>query len=435
MLKVSFFTKKSYNIIEDSKKRENTNMSDFQKNLQKYADLAVKVGVNVQKGQTLVVGATLDAAEFVRLVVKSAYETGAKNVIVNWSDDVVSRTKYELAPDEAFTEYPVHRANEQIELAEQGAAFMAIISASPDLLKGVNPDRIANFQKAAGTALAKYRQMAQSDKVSWTVIAVPSPAWAAMVFPDAPSEKQVDLLWDAIFKATRVDVENPVEAWNVHNDNLHEKVSYLNEKRYQKLHYTAPGTDLTIELPKNHLWVGAGSVNEKGTEFMANMPTEEVFTVPYRTGVNGTVASTKPLSYGGNIIDRFSITFENGRIVGYKAEVGEEILKRLVETDEGSHYLGEVALVPYNSPISQSNVLFFNTLFDENASNHLAIGSAYAFCIEGGKEMSPEELKENGLNESLTHVDFMIGSQEMNIDGITADGITEPVFRNGNWAF
>ncbi|MGG1396589.1 aminopeptidase [Bacillus salipaludis] len=410
-------------------------MSEFQKNLEKYAELAVKVGVNVQKGQTLVVNASLDAAEFVRLVVKKAYEVGAFNVVVNWADDFVSRTKYDLAPDEAFQEYPAWRAKETEELAEKGAAFMSVISSSPDLLKGVNPERISNFQKAAGTALAKYRQAIQSDKVSWTVVAAASPAWAAKVFPDVRGEQQVEKLWEAIFKATRADVENPVDAWKKHDENLHEKVHYLNEKKYLKLHYKAPGTDLTIELPKNHLWVGAGSINENGHEFMANMPTEEVFTVPLKTGVNGTVASTKPLSYGGNIIDRFSITFENGKIVGVKAEEGEEILTRLVDTDEGSHYLGEVALVPFNSPISQSNILFFNTLFDENASNHLAIGSAYAFCIEGGKKMSAEELKANGLNQSITHVDFMIGSAEMDIDGITADGKSEPVFRGGNWAF
>jgi aminopeptidase len=410
-------------------------MSDFQKNLEKYAELAVKVGVNIQKGQTLVVGASLDAAEFARLVVKKAYEAGAHNVIVNWNDDVVARTKYELAPDEVFHEYPEWRAKEQEALVEKGAAFMSVVSQSPDLLKGINPERIANFNKAAGKALSKYRKAIQSDKVSWTVVAAASPAWAAKVFPDVPSDQQLAKLWDAIFKAVRVDTDNPVEAWKKHDENLHEKVRYLNEKRYAKLHYQAPGTDLTIELPKNHLWVGAGSVNENGVEFMANMPTEEVFTVPHRTGVNGTVTSTKPLSYGGNIIDRFSITFENGKIVGVKAEEGEEILKHLVETDEGSHYLGEVALVPYNSPISQSNILFFNTLFDENASNHLAIGSAYAFCIEGGKKMSADELKENGLNESITHVDFMIGSAEMDIDGITADGKSEPIFRAGNWAF
>jgi aminopeptidase len=410
-------------------------MSDFQKNLEKYAELAVKVGVNVQKGQKLVVNATLDAAELVRLVVKQAYEVGARDVVVNWNDDTVSRTKYDLAPDEAFAEYPEWRAKETEDLASKGAAFMSIISTSPDLLKGINPERIATYQKAAGKALANYRKMIQSDKVSWTVIAAASPAWAAKVFPNEPAENQVTKLWDAIFKATRVDTENPVEAWKKHDENLHEKVHYLNEKHYAKLHYQAPGTDLTIELPKNHIWVGAGSINEQGNEFMANMPTEEVFTVPFKTGINGTVSSTKPLSYGGNIIDRFSLTFENGKIVDVKAEEGEEILRHLVETDEGSHYLGEVALVPYNSPISQSNILFFNTLFDENASNHLAIGSAYAFCIEGGKKMSSDELKENGLNESITHVDFMIGSEQMDIDGITADGKTEAIFRSGNWAF
>ncbi|HYK72959.1 MAG TPA: aminopeptidase, partial [Pseudoneobacillus sp.] len=262
-----------------------------------------------------------------------------------------------------------------------------------------------------------------------------SPKWAAKVFPNAPTEEQVSLLWEAIFKATRADLDNPVEAWINHDKSLYEKVNYLNEKSYKKLHYRAPGTDLTIELPETHLWVGAGSKNAQGHDFMANMPTEEVFTVPLKTGVNGTVSSTKPLSYGGNIIDHFSITFENGRIVSYKAEQGEDILKRLVDTDEGSHYLGEVALVPHQSPISQSNVLFYNTLFDENASNHLAIGSAYAFCIEGGKQMTPEQLEEKGLNESLTHVDFMIGSSDMDIDGIKADGTVEPVFRGGNWAF
>lgn len=410
-------------------------MNSFKKNLEKYAELAVKVGVNIQKGQTLVVNATIDSAQFVRILVKKAYEVGARNVVVNWGDDIVNRTKYELAPDEVFNEYPKWRARETEELAEQGAAFMSIVSSSPDLLKGVNPQRIANFQKAAGEALKTYRKYIQSDKVSWTVIAAPSVGWAQKVFPGVEPEASMTKLWDSIFKATRVDTEDPVAAWKKHDETLHKKAEYLNEKHYKKLHYKAPGTDLTIELPEKHLWVGAGSVSEQGIKFMANMPTEEVFTVPHKNGVNGTVSSTKPLSYGGNVIDRFTITFENGRIVDVKAEQGEEILKHLVETDEGSHYLGEVALVPYNSPISQSNVLFYNTLFDENASNHLAIGSAYAFCIEGGKGMSSEELAKNGLNESITHVDFMIGSAEMDIDGITADGKAEPIFRNGDWAF
>jgi len=410
-------------------------MSNFQQNLDKYAELAVKVGVNIQTGQTLVINTMLEGAELVRLIVKKAYEAGAKNVIVNWSDDTVNRLKFEHADDEVFKEYPKHRAAETNELAEQGASYLSVISSSPDLLKGINPERIANNQKASGQALRKFRQFIQSDKLPWSIVAVPSQAWANMVFPDAPEAERITLLWEAIFKATRIDQEDPVLAWKQHNENLHIKVDYLNEKHYKKLHYRAPGTDLTVELPEKHIWCGAGSISEAGTEFMANMPTEEVFSMPLKTGVNGVVSSTKPLSYGGNIIDHFSLTFENGRIVDVKAEVGEEILKHLIETDEGSHFLGEVALVPHHSPISESNILFYNTLFDENASNHLAIGSAYAFNLVGGKTMSREELNENGANESITHVDFMIGSEHMDIDGITEDGKVEPIFRNGNWAF
>ena len=408
---------------------------NVEKNLLKYAELAVKVGVNVQKDQYLYIAASTDALDFVRVVTKVAYEQGAKQVFVDLGDDQISRIRYELAPDDSFDFFPAWKVQEREWLAEQGAAFMSIISQSPDLLKGIDSKRIATFQKAAGMALNKYRQYVQSDKISWTVIAAPSADWAAKVFPELPAEEQVDALWDAIFKATRADLENPIEAWIEHDDTLHEKVEYLNAKKYTKLHYTAPGTNLTIELPKGHVWCGAGSVNEKGEQFMANIPTEEVFTVPHKDGVNGYVSSTKPLSYGGNIIDNFKITFENGRIVNVEAEQGEEVLKNLVATDEGSHRLGEVALVPHESPISNSGLLFYNTLFDENASNHLAIGSAYAFCLEGGKTMSREELEANGLNQSITHVDFMIGSAEMNIDGITEDGTVEPLFRNGNWAF
>ena len=410
-------------------------MSTFKTKLEKYAALAVKVGVNIQPGQDLYIAASIDSVELVRLVTKKAYEVGANQVFVDFSDDEITRLRYDLAPKESFDFFPSWKVQERELLAEQGAAFMSIVSQSPDLLKGTDPSKIAAFQKATGQALSKYRQYVQSDKISWTVIASPSKKWAEKVFPDLSEAEQVPALWEAIFKAVRADVDNPVEAWKEHDSLLHQKVDYLNEKNYKKLHYTAPGTDLTIELPKGHLWCGASSVNEKGHDFMANMPTEEVFTVPLKTGVDGYVASSKPLSYAGNIIDNFTISFEKGRIVKVEAEQGQEVLENLVATDEGSHYLGEVALVPHDSPISNANILFYNTLFDENASNHLAIGSAYAFCLEGGKKMSREELAENGLNESITHVDFMIGSEKMNIDGVKEDGTTEPIFRNGNWAF
>ncbi|MGK7380007.1 aminopeptidase [Planococcus sp. 1R117A] len=410
-------------------------MTTFDEKLARYADLAVNVGINIQPGQPLYINATLDAAPLVRLIAKKAYEAGAKQVHVDWSDDEITRLRFELAPEDSFSEFPVWKVQERELLADQGAAFISIMSQSPDLLKGIDSKRIAAFQKATGTALSKYRQYVQSDKISWTVLASPSKAWAAKVFPELPEEQQVDALWEAIFKAVRADLDNPVQEWLNHDEKLHTKVDYLNNKKYAKLHYTAPNTDLEVALPKGHLWCGAGSVNEKGHTFMANMPTEEVFTVPDKTGVNGVVASTKPLSYGGNIIDDFRITFENGKIVEVIAGQGEEVLKELVATDEGSHYLGEVALVPHQSPISASNILFYNTLFDENASNHFAIGSAYAFCIEGGKTMSKEELAAHGLNQSITHVDFMVGSDEMDIDGILDDGTREPIFRAGNWAF
>jgi aminopeptidase len=410
-------------------------LTSFNEKLNRYAELAVNVGVNIQPGQQLYIAASLEAAQLVRLITKKAYELGAKQVHVDWNDDEISRTRFELAPEDSFNDYPAWKVQEREQLAEQGAAFISIVSQSPDLLKGIDSKRIAANQKATGTALNKYRQYVQSDKISWTVLAAPSKKWAAKVFPEQPEEKQVEALWNAIFKAVRADLDQPIRAWAKHDALLHTKVDYLNDKKYAKLHYTSPSTDLEVALPENHLWCGAGSVNEKGDAFMANMPTEEVFTVPHKNGVNGYVSSTKPLSYGGNIIDEFKITFENGKITDVTAAQGEEVLKQLIATDEGSHFLGEVALVPHQSPISDSNILFYNTLFDENASNHFAIGSAYAFCIEGGKTMSPEEQLQHGLNQSITHVDFMVGSGDMNIDGILADGTKEPVFRNGNWAF
>ncbi|MBM7603513.1 aminopeptidase [Metabacillus crassostreae] len=410
-------------------------MSNFQSNLEKYAELAVRVGVNIQQNQNLTINASTEAAEFVRLVVKKAYEAGARNVYVEWHDDVITRTRFELASSDALSDYPEWKARGLETLAENDGAFMSIISSDPDLLSGIDPKRIAQSTKAAGVALTKYRNYLQADKASWTVIAAASKEWAAKVFPDETPDKQIEKLWKAIFKTTRIDQEDPVETWKKHNDSLHEKVEYLNKKRYKKLHYKSTGTDLTIELHDTHTWVGAGSENEKGNFFMANMPTEEVFTVPLRNGVNGVVQSTKPLSYSGNLIDNFSLKFENGRIVSVTAEKGEEVLKQLVDTDEGSHYLGEIALVAHDSPISQSGILFYNTLFDENASNHLAIGNGYAFCVEGGKKMSREELEKVGVNSSITHVDFMIGSANMDIDGISEDGTSEAIFKNGTWAF
>lgn len=410
-------------------------MDNFKQNLHKYAELAVKVGANVQKGQTLIINTSLDAAELVRLIVKQAYEQGAYHVKVNWSDDTVTRLRYDMAAEESFLDEPKWYAGEMLELVQKGAAVLHIVSSDPDLLNGVSTQRLQNHQVTYRKAMTTYRELQMSDKFSWSIIAVPSKAWAAKVFPQLPEDKQVDALWEAIFKAVRVDQPDPIAAWEQHIENLSSKAAYLNDKNYKKLHYIAQGTDLTIELPEGHLWVAADSINKDGNSFLANLPTEEVFTAPLKTGVYGTVSSTKPLSYSGNIIDEFTITFKDGKIVDYSAKVGEASLKQLVELDEGSSYLGEVALVPHGSPISQSGVLFYNTLFDENASNHLAIGCSYAFNLKGGKEMSKEQLEQAGMNQSLAHEDFMIGSAEMDIFGIKEDGTKEQIFANGNWAF
>lgn len=408
---------------------------DFQTKLNNYAELLVKVGVNVQKGQTVVLNISIELPELARAIVKKAYEAGAYKVKVNWSDDEVSRIHYDMASEESFLDVPKHTAAERIEQAENGAAFITIKSDDPDLLAGVSSQKIINANRTLSTALTRFRQLTQSFKVSWSLGAAPSKGWAAKVFPDLPEDQQIAKLWDVIFQMVRADQPDPVGAWEKHIATLKEKSNFLNQKQYKKLRYVAPGTDLTMELPENHIWLGGNKENEKGVWFVPNLPTEEVYSAPLRTGVNGKVSSTKPLSYSGNIIDNFTFTFENGRVVDVTAEKGEETLKGLVNMDEGAHYLGEVALVPHHSPISDSGVLFYKTLFDENASCHLAIGSAYSACIEGGTEMTPEQLNEHGLNTSTVHTDFMIGSAELDIYGVTADGTEEPVFKKGNWAF
>ncbi|SDW98108.1 aminopeptidase [Marininema mesophilum] len=407
----------------------------FQKKLEKYAELAVKVGINVQPGQTLVVNASIQVADLVRKIVKKAYEAGAKHVYVEWQDEICTRLKYDGAPDEAFEEFPMWKAAGMEQIAEQGGAYLYIESSDPELLKGVNPERISAAAKAAGSALKKFREYTLSDQISWCILAASAPAWAKKVFPNKGEEEAVEDLWDAIFQATRVDQEDPVATWNEHNANLHEKVAYLNEKRYKKLHYSAPGTELTVELSDTHIWTGGTAVNNQGNCFNPNLPTEEVFTTPLRNRTQGFVRSTMPLSYKGNLIENFVLEFENGRVVNYHAETGQETLDQMIGLDEGAHYLGEIALVPHDSPISNSNLIFFHTLFDENASNHLAIGAGFPSCIEGGTEMSKEELREAEVNDSMTHVDFMIGSASMDIDGETASGEREPIFRKGNWAF
>ena len=410
-------------------------LQNFNENLKKYARLIAETVVNVQDNHTVVLQISVDQAPLARLITEEAYRLGAAEVIVQWSDETIQREFLAHAATDRIENVPQYKIDQTDDWIAKGASRISVVSSNPDALAGVDAQRVAAFQAANGKALVNLRKATQANKVSWTVVAAASEGWAAKVFPElATSEEQVDALWNEIFKTTRIYEENPVIAWDIHDKKLQEKAAELNEQQFTALHYTAPGTDLTIGLPKNHLWEGAGSYNARGEEFMANMPTEEVFTAPDSRRVDGYVSSTKPLSYAGTIISGMKFTFKDGKVVDFSAEQGEEALKNLLAIDEGAKHLGEVALVPDPSPISQSGLIFYNTLFDENASNHLAFGSAYAFNLQGGTEMSEEELAEAGLNRSQTHVDFMVGSDKMNIDGIKEDGTIVPVFRNGDWA-
>lgn len=408
---------------------------DFSRNLDKYAELSVKVGVNIQPGQELLVRSPIECAPFVRKVVKHAYDAGAKNVYVEWSDEECTLIRYLNAPEEVFNEFPSWIADQYVNIAKNGGAFLSIHAANPDLLKDVDPQRVANYQKASGLALKEWRSYTLTDKCKWSIVSVPTEAWAQKVFPNVSSSEAIDKLWDAIFKCSRVDGQDPIKAWKEHNDDLKLRMDFLNDKNFKVLKFKSEKTDLTMELPEGHIWLSGASVDPNGVKFNPNIPTEEVFCLPHKFKVNGIVHSTKPLVYGGNVIDNFSLTFKDGKIVSYTAEKGYETLGKLIETDEGSHYLGEVALVPFRSPISDTNIVFFNTLYDENASCHFAIGSAYRTCIKNGDDISDEDLDKFGINDSLTHVDFMIGSSDMNIIGETYSGDTIQIFKDGNWAF
>jgi aminopeptidase len=408
----------------------------FEEQLARYAELIVKVGVNLQPGQDVLVQGQVENAPLIRLITEKAYDAGAREVHISWGDQVTQRLKYERAADDVFTTFPQWEVDRTAELMERGAARISITGADPSNLSGVDPQRLQNSQIASGKAMSKFMNAMQANLIAWTVVAAPTEKWAQRVFPHAASSAEaIQLLWNAIFTTVHLDAADPVAAWDTHNKNLHARATYLNERHYKQLHYTAPGTDLTVGLAPKHLWLGASNTTQGGLEFMANMPTEEVFTAPNRHDVNGYVSSTKPLVVSGNVVRDFKLTFEAGRVVGVEAREGEVNLKKLIETDAGAAYLGEVALVPQVSPISSSGILFFNTLFDENASNHLALGSGYAFNIDGGTDLDRDQLAEECLNNSIIHDDFMIGSEDMDIDGIRADGTVEPIFRKGAWAF
>ncbi|MFT3893474.1 MAG: aminopeptidase [Anaerolineales bacterium] len=409
------------------------NNENFDQMLEKYADVTVRVGLNLRKGQRLVIQALLDDTPFVRRVTESAYKAGARYVDVSFNDEKLARIRFEHADPESITEVPDWAIVRNEEYLKRGDAFLSIASSDPDLLNGINPELIAKNRKARAEKFEPLRKY--ENEYNWCVVSTASPSWAKKIFPDIPVEQAQAKLWEAIFSACRIDVADPVQAWKDHTDKLIQYRDYLNAKRYTSLHYTAPGTDLMVGLPENHFWEGGGSTFKNGIFGIPNLPTEEVFTTPHKDQVDGVVKASFPLNLQGVLIEDFSITFEKGKAVKVTAKKGEEDLRKLLETDENAGRLGECALVPNSSPIGQRGHLFYNTLFDENASCHLAFGNSYRESIQGGTEMTEEEFAAAGGNKSLIHVDFMIGSAEMNIDGICADGTREPVLRAGEWAF
>jgi aminopeptidase len=414
---------------------------EFDQRLQHYGELTVKVALNLQPGQRLVIvgplangGTSLDAAPLVRHIAESAYRAGARLVETIWGDEGLLLARVRHAPRGSFGEFSAWLPQALVQHAESGDAVLSIYANDPDLLKDAAPDLVGTLQQTVAHAVRPFRELISRNQTNWAVVAAAHPAWAARVFPDLPADRQVARLWDTIARLCRLDRPDPVAAWEAHLAALIARSDYLNLKHYAALRYSGGGTDLTIGLPDGHSWVTGRSVTRSGVPFTANLPTEEVFTIPHKDRVDGIVRSTKPLSHGGTMIEGFTLHFAGGRVVKVAAERGEPVLRQLVETDEGAGRLGELALVPHSSPISQSGLLFYNTLFDENAASHVALGSAYKFTLTGGDSMDDEEFERAGGNRSAIHVDFMIGSADLDVDGVGSDGTAEPLMRRGEWA-
>lgn len=410
---------------------------NFKEKLEEYAHLLVEVGLNIQPGQMVNLAAPVECAPLARLCAQVALDRGSKDVIMDWRDDFIVRERYLKADSQVFEEFP-HYLKEKYEwLVQEGCTALSIIGSDPEMLRGVDSTRIQTWQRVQGENTRVWHDSLSANRFQWSIGAHPTKAWAEKVFPDKKGEEAIDALWEAIFSVCRITGDGKaVERWRDHVDATARRAKLLNEYNFKTLHYTnSLGTDLTITLPDNHVWMGGSEDTPRGVEFVANMPTEEIFTAPRWDGVNGRVYAAMPLALNGNLVKNFYMDFENGKIVNVHAEEGEEYLRHSVGMDEGSAYLGEVALVPYDSPIRNSGILFYNTLFDENASCHLAFGSAYPNCVKGGEDLDEAGQKAVGLNQSMNHVDFMVGTKDLSIVGTTQDGKEIPVFVDGNFAF
>lgn len=410
-------------------------MKTFEEKFDDYAKLVVEIGVNVQKDEPVMISCPLERADFARALAKHAYKRGAEEVIIDWTDDELKRLKYENTPVEVLENPPDWAYDRQEYYYKKGTNKISVYAEDPNLLKDIDMEKLERATRGIDTKFKPLFKYITNDIISWCVVSVPTKAWTKSVFPDLDEDLAFDKLWDLIFDVTRMNEEDPIKAWSRHIENLEKKSEFLNENQFDKLIYKSKnGTDLTIGLPKNHIWMSAGSKNMRGSLFVPNIPTEEVFTLPHRERVDGIVYSSKPLVYMGNVIDDFYLKFEKGLVVDFDAKKGKKALESLLNQDENSRRLGEVALVPYDSPISNSKALFFNTLFDENASCHLALGEAYPTCLEGGPDMDERELIENGCNVSIVHEDFMVGTDDLEIIGVKEDSSEIKIFENGNWA-
>jgi len=411
-------------------------MLTFQEKLDNLATLALRVGVNLQPGQRLLLAGPVAAVELMRRIAKQAYELGAPSVSVEFLDEQLGLIRALHAHDGTLEEVDQERLAMFKAKLERGDAYLRVTGSDPDLMSAADPQRLGRMAKAQGAAYRPVGNLVQRAHMPWTIVPHATPAWAAKVFPGVTEEESMARLWDAIFACTRADLADPIGAWHAHLEDLKRATRALNAGAFRALHLRAPGTDLRLGLATSHVWESGGSVAiTNGQLFVANMPTEEVFSAPHARDVNGTIRASKPLSYQGQLIEGFILTFKDGEVVDFTAERGETTLKQLLAMDEGARRLGEIALVPHQSPISDTGLLFFNTLIDENAACHVALGRAYETTFKDGANRPIEELIADGFNHSLTHVDFMFGSGDLDIDGERADGSLSPVMRGGAWAF
>lgn len=405
----------------------------FEEKLDRLAKVAVQVGLGLQEGQQMVLTSTVDALPLVRRVTAHAYQAGATLVTTLLSDEPSTLLRYQHAHTASFDVAADWLYEGMAQAFRGGAARHAIYCSNPALLAKEDPEKVSRANRAQSKAYRPAMEQITNFNINWNIISAATPDWAQLVFPGLPADEAVAKLWDAIFTACRINEPDPVAAWKAHDANLHKRADYMNAKRFHALQYKGPGTDLRVGLADGHKWLGGGSVAHNGVYCIPNMPTEEIFTTPHKDRTEGTVRSSKPLSHQGTLIKDIEVKFEKGRIVEAHASAGEAVLHKMIDTDEGGRRLGEVALVPHSSPISASGILFYNTLFDENAASHIALGQAYSTCFENAENLKPEDLAARGANESLIHVDWMIGSGEIDIDGVHADGKTEPLMRKGEW--